>query len=67
MKKLFVTILLLLAATSYASQKAITDTGEEVILNSEAHGNILTVRRRLQTWLKQIKQNLKSQETPHFY
>ena len=35
MKKLFVTILLLLAATSYASQKAITDTGEEVILNSD--------------------------------
>jgi len=33
MKKLFVTILLLLAATSYASQKAITDTGKEVILN----------------------------------
>ncbi len=35
MKKLFVTIILLLAATSYASQKAITDTGEEVILNSD--------------------------------
>ena len=35
MKKLFVTILLLLAATSYASQKAITDTGEEVILNGD--------------------------------
>ncbi len=35
MKKLFVAILLLLAATSYASQKAITDTGEEVILNSD--------------------------------
>ena len=35
MKKLFVTILLLLAATSYASQKAITDTGEEVILNRD--------------------------------
>jgi len=35
MKKLFVTILLLLAATSYASQKAITDTGDEVILNSD--------------------------------
>jgi len=35
MKKLFVTILLLLAATSYASQKAITDTGEEVILNND--------------------------------
>lgn len=35
MKKLFVTILLLLAATSYASQKAITDTGEEVILKGD--------------------------------
>ncbi len=35
MKKLFVIILFLLAATSYASQKAITDTGEEVILNSD--------------------------------
>jgi len=35
MKKLFITILLLLAANSYASQKAITDTGEEVILNSD--------------------------------
>ena len=35
MKKLFVTILLLLAAISYAGQKAITDKGEEVILNSD--------------------------------
>ena len=35
MEKLFVTILLLLAATSYASQKAITDTGEEVILKGD--------------------------------
>ena len=35
MKKLFVAILLLLAATSYASQKAITDTGKEVILNND--------------------------------
>ena len=35
MKKLFVTILLLLSVTSYASQKAITDTGKEVILNND--------------------------------
>ena len=35
MKILLVIILLFLAATSYASQKAITDTGEEVILNSD--------------------------------
>jgi len=35
MKKLLVTILVLLATTSYASQKAITDTGDEVILNSD--------------------------------
>ncbi|MFC1532662.1 hypothetical protein ACFL7M_04770 [Thermodesulfobacteriota bacterium] len=35
MKKLLVTILLLLAATSYASHKAITDTGKEVILHSD--------------------------------
>jgi len=35
MKKIFITIFLLLAATSYASQNAITDTGEEVILNSD--------------------------------
>lgn len=35
MKKLFITILLLLAATSYADQKAITDTGEEVFLKSD--------------------------------
>ena len=35
MKKIFITILLLLAATSYADQKAITDTGEEVILKSD--------------------------------
>ena len=35
MKKVFVTILLLLATTSYASQKAITDTGKEVILHSD--------------------------------
>jgi hypothetical protein len=35
MKKLFVTIILLLSVTSYASQKAITDTGEEVILKGD--------------------------------
>jgi len=35
MRKLFLTILLLLAVTSYAGQKAITDTGEIVILNSD--------------------------------
>ena len=36
MKKLVVTILLLLATTGYANQKwAITDTGEEVILKSD--------------------------------
>jgi hypothetical protein len=35
MKKLFIATLLLLAATSYASQIAITDTGEKVILNSD--------------------------------
>lgn len=36
MKTLFVaTLLLLLAATCYASQEAITDTGEKVILNSD--------------------------------
>ena len=35
MKKVLVTILVLLAATSYASQKAITDKGEEVILHDD--------------------------------
>jgi hypothetical protein len=35
MRKLFLTILLFLAVTSYAGQKAITDTGEIVILNSD--------------------------------
>ncbi|MFC1516766.1 hypothetical protein ACFL7E_08425 [Thermodesulfobacteriota bacterium] len=35
MKKTFLIILLLLAATSYAGQKAITDTGETVILNDD--------------------------------
>ena len=35
MKKLFVATLLLLAATSHAGQKAITDSGEEVTLNSD--------------------------------
>lgn len=35
MKKLGIAIILLLAGTSYAGQKAITDTGEEVILNSD--------------------------------
>jgi len=35
MKELLVTIFVLLAVTSYASQKAITDTGEEVILKSD--------------------------------
>lgn len=35
MKIIFVTIFILLTTTSYASQKAITDTGEEVILNSD--------------------------------
>ena len=35
MKTLLVIILSLLAATSLASQKAITDTGEEVILNDD--------------------------------
>jgi hypothetical protein len=35
MKKLLVAIALLLATTSYAGQKAITDTGEQVILNSD--------------------------------
>jgi hypothetical protein len=36
MKKIFIaTLLLLLAATCYAGQKAITDTGEQVILNSD--------------------------------
>ena len=35
MKKLFVATLLLLAATSYAGQTAVTDTGEKVILNSD--------------------------------
>lgn len=35
MKIVFVIILLFLAATSYASQKAITDTGKEVILHSD--------------------------------
>ncbi|MBT8349845.1 MAG: hypothetical protein KJO26_01210, partial [Deltaproteobacteria bacterium] len=37
MKKLLITfsICLFLAATSYASQRAISDTGEEIILNSD--------------------------------
>jgi hypothetical protein len=36
MKKIFlVTILLLFSFTSYAGQKAITDTGDQVILNSD--------------------------------
>ena len=35
MKRILVTILVLLATTSYASQKAITDTGEEVILHDD--------------------------------
>jgi hypothetical protein len=35
MKIIFITIFILLTTTSYASQKAITDTGEEVILNSD--------------------------------
>ncbi len=35
MKKLLVAILLLLAATSYAGQTAVTDTGEKVILNGD--------------------------------
>jgi hypothetical protein len=35
MKKVFAAILLLWAATSYAGQEAVTDTGEKVILNSD--------------------------------
>jgi hypothetical protein len=35
MKKLLVTAAFLLATTGYAGQKAITDTGEQVILNSD--------------------------------
>src|SRR4030067_221358 len=35
MKKLLVATFLLLAATSYAGQTAVTDTGEKVILNSD--------------------------------
>ncbi|MCW8956946.1 MAG: hypothetical protein OQL09_08690 [Gammaproteobacteria bacterium] len=35
MKQLFITIILLLSAASYAGQKAITDTGKEVILKDD--------------------------------
>ncbi|MBA7532119.1 hypothetical protein ES705_24345 [subsurface metagenome] len=59
MKKLFVTILLLLAATSYASQKAITDTGEQVILNSdgtwEYYGNAQKPAKIIETIKKKFE------------
>lgn len=35
MKSILIPILLLFTATVYSSQKAITDTGEEVILNGD--------------------------------
>ena len=61
MKKLLVAGILLLAATSYAGQTAVTDTGEKVILNSDG------------TWVyadnapkpaKQIETNKKKFEKP---
>ncbi len=59
MRKLFVTILLLLAATSYASQKAITDTGEEVILNSDGTWEYFDTSKKANNIIKTNKKNFK--------
>ena len=61
MTKIFVIILLVMATTSFASQKAITDTGEEVILNDDGTWEYSEKAQRLG---KIIETNKKKFERP---
>jgi hypothetical protein len=59
MKQIFVIILLFLSATSDASQKAITDTGEEVILNDDGTWHFPDKLQKVARTLKTNKEKFK--------
>jgi hypothetical protein len=66
MKELLVTILVLLTATSYASQKAITDTGEEVILKSDGTWEYSNDSQRAVNKIEISKKKFKRPESSSF-
>jgi hypothetical protein len=67
MKKLIITILLLLTATSYASQKAITDTGAEVILNSDGTWEYFDDSKKANNIIITNTENFKRSSTSTFF